>query len=169
MPLSPSELLRYLAELGIEARTVSHPPLHTVEESRLLRGDIAGAHAKNLFVKDKKGRLFVVSTLEDAALDLKTLHQAIGAQGRVSFGSPELLEEVWGVRPGSVTPFGAVNDAGRRVTVVLDQALAAYEWVNFHPLTNTQTTSLRWADLLKFVRAAGHAPLIVPLPRQAAS
>ena len=167
MPFSPDDLLRHLETLGIATTTVEHPELHTVGDSQKLRGDIAGAHSKNLFVKDKKSRLFLIVTLEDAALDLKSIHQAIGAQGRVSFGAADLLEQVWGVRPGSVTPFGSINDTGNRVTVVLDAELMARETLNFHPLVNTRTTSIKAADLLKFLHATGHPPLVAGLPRQA--
>src|SRR5271163_2284244 len=120
MPTSPEDLLDYLGSLSIEAETVEHPPLHTIEDSRALRGDIAGGHSKNLFVKDKKNRLFLLVSGESTAIDLKRVHEQIGAQGRVSFGSAELLEEVWGVRPGAVTPFGANNDRAGKVRVVLD-------------------------------------------------
>src|SRR5271166_6231885 len=116
MRISPEELLAYLAELSIETSTVEHPPLHTVEESQALRGDIPGGHTKNLFVKDKKSRLFLLVLDEDTSVDLRRVHEKIGAQGRISFGSAELLEEVWGVRPGAVTPFGAVNDKDGRVS-----------------------------------------------------
>ena len=110
MQTSPEDLLAYLADLSIETSTIDHPPLHTVEESRALRGDIPGGHTKNLFVKDKKSELFLLVLDEETSVDLKRVHEKIGAQGRVSFGSAELLEEVWGVRPGAVTPFGAIND-----------------------------------------------------------
>ena len=110
MPKTPEDLIAYLDSLGIASQTIEHPPLHTVEESRTLRGDIPGGHTKNLFVKDKKGRLFLLVLGEETSVDLKRVHEKIGAQGRVSFGSAELLEEVWGVRPGAVTPFGAIND-----------------------------------------------------------
>src|SRR5271167_2510784 len=118
MPASPDDLIAYLAALGVETETVDHPPLFTVEDSRTLRGEIPGGHTKNLFVKDKKGRLFLLVLGEEALIDLKRVHEKIGAQGRVSFGSAELLGEVWGVLPGAVTPFGAINDTERRVTVV---------------------------------------------------
>ena len=110
MPASPEDLLAYLAVLSIETETIDHPPLFTVEDSQALRGDIPGGHTKNLFVKDKKGQLFLLVLGEQAVVDLKKVHEKIGAQGRVSFGSAELLEEVWGVKPGAVTPFGAIND-----------------------------------------------------------
>jgi Ala-tRNA(Pro) deacylase len=163
MPASPDDLLAYLAALGIETTTVDHPPLHTVEDSRALRGDIPGGHAKNLFVKDKKGRLFLLVVGEEATIDLKRAPKEIGAQGRVSFGSPELLEDVWGVRPGAVTPFGAINDNAGLVTVVLDADMMRSDRLNFHPLVNTRTTGLASSDLVKFLRATGHEPLIVAL------
>jgi Ala-tRNA(Pro) deacylase len=162
-PATPEDLIARLDALGLATRTYEHPPLMTVEDSQALRGDIPGGHAKNLFVKDKKGRLFLLVLGEEAMIDLKRVHEKIGGQGRVSFGSAELLEEVWGVKPGAVTPFGAINDRAGRVTVVLDAALMDESRLNFHPLVNTQTTSLASADLVKFLRATGHEPLIVAL------
>ena len=166
MPASPEDLLAYLAGLGVETKTIDHPPLFTVEDSRTLRGDIPGGHTKNLFVKDKKGRLFLLVLGEETPIDLKRAHEKIGAQGRVSFGSAELLEEVWGVKPGAVTPFGAINDRQGRVTVVLDEAMMRHERLNFHPLVNTRTTGLKSADLVKFLRATGHEPLIAALGQE---
>ena len=163
MPASSDDLIAYLDSLAIPSTTVEHPPLHTVEESQALRGDIAGGHVKNLFVKDKKSRLFLLVLGEETPVDLKRVHERIGAQGRVSFGSAELLEEVWGVKPGAVTPFGAINDASGRVTVVLDRAMMGCERLNFHPLVNTRTTGLASADLIKFLRATGHEPMVVEL------
>ncbi len=163
MPATPEDLLAFLDSLAISTSTVEHPPLFRVEDSVAFRGDIPGGHAKNLFVKDKKSRIFLLVVGEDAEIDLKRVHEKIGAQGRVSFGSAELLEEVWGVKPGAVTPFGAINDRDGRVTIVLDAALMAHERVNFHPLVNTRTTGLASADLVKFLQATGHEPIIVAL------
>ena len=169
MSKTPEQLLEYLASLGIRTKTIAHPPLHSVEDSQRLRGEIAGAHVKNLFVKDKKSRLFVITILEDAALDLKQVHLAIGGQGRVSFASADVLEALWGVRPGSVTPFGAINDTQGHVTQVFDARLMAHELMNFHPLTNTMTTTISRADLLAFLAATRHEPVIVELPLQTGS
>jgi Ala-tRNA(Pro) deacylase len=163
MPTTPEDLIAYLNGLAIPTHTVEHPPLYRVEDSVAFRGDITGGHAKNLFVKDKKSRLFLLVVGEDAEIDLKRVHEKIGAQGRVSFVGAEALEAIWGVKPGAVTPFGAINDREGRVTIVLDAALMAHERVNFHPLVNTKTTGLASADLIKFLRATGHEPLIVPL------
>ena len=169
IPASPEDLLAYLTALGVETETVDHPPLFTVEDSRTLRGEIPGGHTKNLFVKDKKGRLFLLVLGEETAVDLKRAHETIGAQGRVSFGSAELLEEVWGVKPGAVTPFGAINDKTAKVSVVLDEAMMRHERLNFHPLVNTRTTGLKSADLIKFLRASGHEPLVVALGQDQAA
>jgi len=163
MPATFDDLIAYLGSLGIATTTVEHPPLHTVEQSRALRGDIPGGHVKNLFVKDKKSRLFLIVLGEETQVDLKRVHERIGAQGRVSFGSAELLEEVWGVKPGAVTPFGAINDKGGRVSVVLDATMMRHARLNFHPLVNTRTTGLASADLMKFLRATGHEPMVVEL------
>ncbi|GLK73068.1 prolyl-tRNA synthetase associated domain-containing protein [Ancylobacter dichloromethanicus] len=165
-PLSRDDLLARLDELGIATRTVEHPPLFTVEDSQALRGDIAGGHTKNLFLKDKKGNLFLVVVEEETRVDLKSLHGPLDAAGKLSFGSAELLEEVLGVKPGAVTAFGPVNDVAGRVTVVLDAGLMAHDEINCHPLVNTATTTIRRDDLVRFLRATGHEPLILPVPRR---
>ena len=163
MPKTPDELFAYLDQLGIAHTTIEHPPLYTVEDSRALRGDVPGGHVKNLFIKDKKSRLFLLVLEEATTVDLKRVHERIGGQGRVTFGSAELLEEVWGVKPGSVTPFGAINDIEGRVTVILDADMMRHERLNFHPLINTRTTGIAAADILKFLRATGHEPAIAAL------
>jgi Ala-tRNA(Pro) deacylase len=161
MPATPDDLFAFLDRLGIAHRTVSHPPLFTVEESRALRGKIPGGHTKNLFLKDKKGALFLVVALEDALIELKSLHRRLGAGGRFSFGSADLLRDVLGVEPGAVTPYAAINDNERRVSVVLDTAMMAHATLNFHPLKNTMTTSIGRDDLTKFLTATGHPPRLV--------
>jgi Ala-tRNA(Pro) deacylase len=163
MPLSPDELLAYLGTLGIRTETRSHPPLRTVAESQALRGEIAGAHTKNLFLKDKKDRFFLLTMDEDAAVDLKTIHKTIGASGKVSFGSAERLDALLGVQPGAVTPFGAVNDRDVKVKVILDARLMQNAVVNAHPLTNEATTSIAAADLVRFLQATGHEADILKL------
>jgi Ala-tRNA(Pro) deacylase len=161
MPATPSDLFTFLDRLGIAHRTVTHPALFTVEQSRTLRGTIPGGHAKNLFLKDKKGTLFLVTALEDAVIELKSLHRLLGAGGRLSFGSADLMRETLGVEPGAVTPFAAMNDTDRRVSLVLDAAMMQHETLNYHPLVNTMTTSIARADLLRFLEATGHPPRIV--------
>jgi Ala-tRNA(Pro) deacylase len=111
-------------------------------------------------LKDKKDALFLVVALENARIELKSLHRLLGATGRFSFGSADLLREVLGVEPGAVTPFGAINDTTARVTVVLDTGLMQHEVINCHPLVNTRTTSIGREDLAKFLEATGHLPRI---------
>lgn len=167
-PKSPDQLFAYLDALGIAHTTVRHPPLFTVEQSRALRGQIPGGHTKNLFLRDKKYALYLVVAPEDAEIDLKSLHRRLGATGRFSFGSAELMREVLGVEPGSVTPFAAINDREGRTSVVLDAAMMEHEMLNYHPLTNTMTTSIARDDLIRFLAATGHPPRIErvsgPLP-----
>ena len=156
----PNSYSLYLDDLGIAHTTVKHPPVFTVEQAARLRGEIAGGHTKNLFLRDKKYELYLVVALEDAEIDLKGLHRQLGATGRFSFGSSDLLREVWGVEPGAVTPFGAINDREGRVTVVLDAAMMEHETLNYHPLVNTMTTSIKRDDLVKFLESTGHIPRI---------
>jgi Ala-tRNA(Pro) deacylase len=160
MASTPERLFAALDALGIAHNTIKHPPLFTVEQSRALRGQIPGGHTKNLFLRDKKYALYLVVAEEDADIDLKGLHRLLGANGRFSFGAADLLREVWGVEPGAVTPFGAINDTEARVTVVLDAAMMEHETLNFHPLVNTMTTSIKRDDLVKFLRTTGHEPRI---------
>ena len=168
MPATPSDLFAFLDKLGIAHATVTHPALFTVEQSRELRGTIPGAHTKNLFLKDKKDALFLATALEDAVIELKSLHRRLGASGRFSFGSADLMRATLGIEPGAVTPFAAMNDSERRVSVVLDAALMRHETLNCHPLVNTMTTSIARADLVRFLEATGHPPRIVPVTEQEA-
>ena len=162
MAATEKDLFERLAALGVETETTRHPPVFTVEEAKAHRGALPGTHTKNLFLKDKKGQLWLVVTLEDRALDLKALRHRIGA-APLSFAKPEALQEALGVAPGSVTPFAVINDAEARVRVVLDAEMMDGKRLNFHPLSNDATTSISPAGLLRFLKACGHDPLVTPL------
>jgi Ala-tRNA(Pro) deacylase len=162
MPATPAELFQRLDALGIRHQTHHHPPVHTVAEAARLRGDLPGGHCKSLFLKDRKGGLWLVVALEDRAIDLKTLAERLGAP-RFSFGSPALLGETLGVTPGSVTPFAVINDPTQPVRVVLDEAMLTRDPLNYHPLVNTATTAVAPGDLLRFLQACGHEPRILAL------
>jgi Ala-tRNA(Pro) deacylase len=159
-PPTADDLLTYLDELRIETSTVGHPAVFTVEEARRLRGDLPGAHSKSLFLRNKKGRMWLVVTLEDRPIDLKELGERLKS-GRLSFGSPERLMRYLGVIPGAVTPFGVINDVDGAVTVALDRDMLEIEPLNFHPLDNTRTTAISAAGLLKFLEATGHVPQLL--------
>lgn len=167
-PATPAEILAYLTHLGIETRTVEHEAAFTVEQSKHLIRDVAGAHTKNLFVKDKKGRFFLIVAEHEQRVDLKRLHGHIGASGRLSFGTAEQLMSLLGVTPGSVTALSIVNDQSGKVTLVIDAELARAKVINCHPLINTMTTSVPRDGLFAFFEATGHRPQVVALPAPAA-
>jgi Ala-tRNA(Pro) deacylase len=136
--------------------------MFTVEQSAALRQSIPGAHTKNLFLADKDGRMVLVVAKDDTRVDLKALAKRLGA-GRFSFGKGDLLQAVLGVPAGSVTPFALINGSAAGITVVVDKTLTAFAEVNCHPLVNTATTRLATDDLIRFIKACGHAPRVMDL------
>ena len=160
---SPQQLFARLDALGIARHTVEHPPVFTVDEAKALRGNLPGHHIKNLFLRNKKEEMWLVVALEDRAIDLKRLGEALGA-GRLSFGSPDRLRRHLGVEPGSVTPFALVNDETHLVRLALDRGVAEGGPVNAYPLVNTMTTAIAPADLLRLFEATGHAPRWLDFP-----
>ena len=155
-----ADLFAFFDAHGIAHRTLEHPAVFRVGEGDEVKAALPGGHTKNLFLKDAKGQLWLVSALQDARIDLKALPNAIGS-ARLSFGSASLMAETLGVTPGSVTAFGLINDTGHRVRFVLDAGLAAADPVNFHPLENTATTAVSQAGFRRFLDALGVTPLIV--------
>jgi len=162
MPATQEDLYARFAALNIPTVTYTHAPLHTVEESRRLRGDLPGGHCKSLFLRNKKKTSWLIVTFEDRQIDLKDLAKRLGA-GNLSFGSPERLMEYLGVLPGAVTPFALINDVVCRVKVVLDQEMLTHDPLNYHPLVNTVTTAISPRDLLTFIRSCGHEPSLLEL------
>lgn len=160
-------LYAMLDRLGIGHRTLEHAPVFTVEQAQAETGHLPGGHCKNLFLKDKADRLWLLSCLDSTPVRLGRLEKVIGSK-RLSFASPELLREVLGVEPGSVTPFALINDGDRRVSPILDRAMLAVDPLNFHPLRNTATTTIASADLVRFMTALGYAPIEVDLAAIAA-
>jgi Ala-tRNA(Pro) deacylase len=148
-------LFALLDGLGIATDTHHHPPAFTVEQGNRVWGAIPGIHCKNLFLKDAKGKLWLVVAPGDRSIDLKRLPERIGS-ARLSFGSGELLQRVLGVEPGSVTPFALINDEERRVSLVLDAWMMAQPLLNFHPLRNDMTTTIASGDFRRFLAAIGH-------------
>jgi len=159
-PARPAQLLARLHALGIATRSVEHPPVFTVDQARRLRGNLPGTHTKSLFLRDPKEAMWLVVCLEDRPVDLRRLADHLGAR-RLSFGSPARLMRHLGVIPGAVSPFAVVNDHARLVRVVLDREVLAGDPVNLHPLDNTMTTAIAAADLLRFLEAEGHPPLLL--------
>ena len=162
MPADRNTLEARLAELGIATTTVAHDAVFTVGESVALRDTLPGAHTKNLFLIDANGRMVLVVAKDDTRVDLKALSKRLGF-GRFSFGKAERLEAVLGIAPGSVTPLALINPSASEVTVVVDRAIMDFAEVNCHPLENTATMRMATADLIRFIKACGHEPLILDL------
>ena len=160
------DLIAFFDTHGVDHATTEHTAVFRVGEGEEIKRAIPGAHTKNLFLKDAKGRLWLISAKDDTVIDLKRLHTVIGS-AKLSFGAAELMAETLGVTPGSVTAFALANDRERRVTFVLDRALAEADQVNFHPLTNTATTTVSQAGLRRFLSLLGIAPLVVDFPAMA--
>ena len=154
-----------LRALGISWTSYEHAAVFTVEQAAALYDDQPGGHTKNLFLKDKKDGLWLVTLRDDLRVDLNALAKVLGSP-RFSFGSAELLIATLGIEPGSVTPFAVMNDAERKVTLVLDEGMLALAPLNFHPLRNDRTTAIAAEDLLKFARANGHEPVVVAIPER---
>ncbi|NIM49053.1 MAG: prolyl-tRNA synthetase associated domain-containing protein [Gemmatimonadales bacterium] len=139
---------------------MEHQAVYTVEQAKEVRGGIEGCHTKNLFLRNKKGTMWLVTCLADRAVDLRWLGEHIGA-GRLSFGSAQRLMKYLGVLPGAVSPFAVVNDRQRKVRVVLDREVLEQEPVNFHPLDNRMTVTIGAQDFLRFLDAERHTPQII--------
>ena len=161
LPPKTAGIMDYLESLGVTTILHRHAAVFTVADAQQLRGAITGGHTKNLFLKDRKGNLFLVTALEDASIDLKTLHSRIGALSRLSFDSADLLEQVLGVVPGAVSPLGLHSDTDRSCTLVLDAKLLEHDQLNFHPLDNRFTLSITPADLMVFLKNTGHEPQLL--------
>ena len=162
-PKGPRDLFRRLDRLDVVHSTLNHDPVFTVEEARRLRGHIEGAHSKNLFVRDKKERHWLVSCLADRTLNLKWLASALGTK-RLTFCSERRLGGYLGIGRGSVSPFAVMNDITGVVQVALDADLLDAEPLNFHPMDNAKTTTVSRAGLIRFLEAEDHPPLIIRFP-----
>lgn len=161
LPTTPAQLYKLLDELDITYTHYDHDPIFTVEEGLHLKANIPGTHCRNLYLRDKKKNNYLITATNDTDIDLKILPDLIGC-GRVSFGSADRLWEYLGIRPGSVTPFCAINDSKKHeVQVIIDKAMMDAELICVHPLDNAMTVSLSPADLLRFFDHTGHQPLIV--------
>ena len=164
LPYQPDDLMAVFKDLGIAVEQFSHPALRTVEDARAYRQDMQGGHAKNLYLRDRKKRNYLVVAEETQPIDLKTLATAMHAD-RLTFGSPDRLMQYLGVIPGAVTPFSVINDEAGEVTVFLDETLAEMEKANFHPLVNDQTVTISISDLMRFFDHTGHKVTILPLQK----
>ena len=159
-PLTAEQVIAALNKLDIENSTITHAPMRTVEDSVALREGVPGGYSKNLFLRNKKGIMVVVTMLEDRQVNLAALGELL-KMGKLSFASPERLMQYLGVIPGAVTPLAVINDKDVVVTAVLDKALLAKDPLHFHPCDNKKTTTINTAGLLKYMQAYHNEPLVV--------
>ena len=160
MPTSPEDLLKALESLDIAYQLHHHEAVFTVAESDKIDAEISGTHCRNLFLRDKKKKNYLVVLQNATEVDMKKMHEVLGS-ARLSFGSSDRLWQYLGVRPGSVCPFAITNDADNNVSIILDKSMMETEIVNYHPLLNTMTVGLKPDDLLKFIETTGHEAHIV--------
>ena len=160
MPASRDDLYAIFKANDIAYETTEHPPIFTVADGADIKASIPGGKTKNLFLKDKAGRLFLICAVADTVIRLNRLHPVIGCK-RLSFAKEDLLLHHLGVRPGSVTLFSIINDPDHHVRLILDAALLKESRVNFHPLKNTATTGISAPDMLRFIRAMGRSPMVM--------
>ncbi len=163
-PASESDLIAFLTKLGIKTETVYHQPVHTVDDAKEMRGEISGGHCKCLFLRDKKKRRSLIVMDENKQANLKSIAEKV-AIGRLSFASSNSLMEILGVKPGSVTPFALINAMNRYpdITIALDQEMLEKEYLNYHPMHNAATMTIKSSDLLKFVKACQYSPKIIKI------
>lgn len=155
LPTTPEILCEKLAGLGVSYKTFTHPPLFTVQDSKEHQANMNGVHVKNLFLRDKKKKNFLLVAEQDAQINLKTLHENIGSD-RLSFGSPDRLFQFLGVRPGAVSPLALINDKLNSVTVIFDESLKTEKTIHFHPLVNDITLGIKLKAILIFLKFTGH-------------
>lgn len=158
----PQNLIDLMNNLQISYQIYTHEPVFTVAEADKVSASISGAHTRNLFLRDKRENMFLVTLRQDTPIDLKKLSDLLGV-GRFSFGSPERLWTYLGVKPGSVTPLAILNDTNKKVTLILEQGMMDEPLINFHPLDNAMTVGMAPKELMKIIENHDISPQIIDL------
>ena len=162
LPTKPEKLLTKFEELQITYKRFEHPPLYTVNDAKKYQQEMLGIHVKNLFLRDKKKKSFLLVAEQDAEINMKTLHKKIGSD-RLSFGSSERLWQYLGVRPGAVSPLALINDVEKSVTLLFQDILQTEKKIHFHPLVNDLTIALKLDALDPFFKFTGHEARFIRL------
>ena len=163
--MTSEELTSYMDSNDIPYQIFHHEPIFTVAEGEHLKAQIAGAHSKNLFMKDKKGQFFLLSLLDHKQVDLKALSRDYGKRG-LSFAKAEDLMRLLRLLPGSVTPYGLLFDTQKEICFLLDEDFLQYPQVNFHPMRNDRTIRLDIAVFLRFFDVIEHPPIVMKVPEK---
>ena len=148
--IKKSDLLKMLDQKSIKFKKYEHKALYTVQDSEIKRGNIQGGHTKNLFLKNKKNYFNLFSCEENSFVDLKRFSKSITV-GNLSFAREEYLLKYLGVKPGSVSPYALLNDIDNQVDFYLEDKIYNNKNINFHPLINTSTISIKTTDFLSFM------------------
>jgi len=148
--LDSKVFIKLLSDKGYDYDLQEHEALFTVDDSNKLRGQIKGSHSKNLFLKNKKNKFFLISCEEFTDINLKKISKSLDL-GNVSFAKEEYLKNLLGIKPGSVTPFALLNDTENKIDFYLEEKLYNSEFVNFHPLTNTATITMKCNKFIEFM------------------
>ena len=159
------DIYQVLEELGISYRKYEHPPVFTVEEADRHRGELQGGRTKNLFLRNKKGKRHYLLVVEsDRKVDIKKMQGLLG-ESSLSFASPERLMKYLGLEPGSVSPFGIINDEAGEVIVILDAGLLRHEMLHYHPNVNTATLAVSREDFQRFLDQSGNEVRVLEFPQ----
>ncbi|HSV85445.1 MAG TPA: prolyl-tRNA synthetase associated domain-containing protein [Levilinea sp.] len=158
-----ASLLAWLDQNAIPYGRVEHPPVFTCQQADRYRPSLPAAHTKNLFLRDRHSRYYLLMTCCEKPVDLKALGYRMGVT-KLHFGSEEKLLDLLGVTPGAVTLLGLVNDTQRQVQCVVDAAIWREDNFLCHPLVNTATLLLARSDMLRFFELTGHEPQVVDVP-----
>jgi len=166
-PTARKKVFDQLNELGINFEVYEHPPLDTIEIALQYWKDINAMHCKNLFFRNHKGnRHYLVIIKDTTPFSIHSLEKKL-KQGKLTFGSEKRLMKYLGVKPGSVSPFGLINDKDNHVHLFLDQQLQNAEKISFHPNDNTASLVILYKDLIKFLDNMGNTyEFIDPTPEQ---
>lgn len=159
-PANPDDVFKMLDQLAVAHSTITHAPMRTVADSMALRDGVPGGYSKNLFLRNRKGKMVLVTLLEHRTVNLKALGTQLGI-GKPSFASQQRLMHYLGVKPGAVTPLAVINDVSQVVTAVLDKSLLEMDPLHFHPCDNTMTTTVSAEGLLAYMNSCHLDPVIV--------
>jgi Ala-tRNA(Pro) deacylase len=156
IPEKRNPVFKALTKLGIKYDLYEHPPLDTIAIAQQYWKDIEATHCKNLFFRNHKGNQHYLVIIQDTTpFDIHSLEKSL-KQGKLTFGSEKRLEKHLGVKPGSVSPFGLLNDVGQHVIVFLDKQLISSHKISFHPNDNTASLVINYVDFVHFLECQGN-------------
>ena len=151
-----AELYSLLERLEIQFEYHEHPPLATIEDAKIHWVNYNSGRCKNIFFRNHKGDRHYLVILEHLRqLNIRDLEKKL-KQGKLTFASDQRLKKYLGVEPGSVSPFGLINDSEKHVHLFIDEKLNEFDRLTFHPNINTASLVISKSDFLKFLEYTGN-------------